>query len=134
MAITDTQQLVQQFFTHLTNRDLPRLLTLFDQEVDWYIPGNKDLVPWTGRRKSLDEVEQFFQQLWLGTQPLSAKVDHMLTDGNVCVITGEFSTRMLFTGKIVDSLFCIQITFIEGLIVRYRLLEDTFAVSEAMSR
>ena len=134
MAATDIQQLVQSFFTCLTERDLGKLLTLFDEEIDWYIPGNESAVPWTGRRNNLEEVKYFFQLLWQNTEPISAKVDHMVIDGSDSIITGEFSTKMLSTGKIVNSLFCIQITFKEGLITRYRLLEDSYAVSIAMSK
>lgn len=133
MVTKDTQQLVKQFLTCLNGRDLPGLMALFAEDIDWHIPGNEKLIPWIGQRTNLDEVRQFFQLLWLNTEPLSAKVDNMLIDGNVSIITGEFSTRMLATKKIVDSNFCIQITFKKRLIVRYRLLEDSYAVSEAMT-
>jgi ketosteroid isomerase-like protein len=132
METTNTQQLVQQFFTCLTQRNLIKLTALFAREIDWYIPGNETLVPWTGQRNKRSEIKQFFQLLWQNTEPVSAKVDHVVTDEHVSIITGEFSTKMLSTGKIVDSIFCIQITFKDGLITRYRLLEDSYAVSVAM--
>ncbi|WP_293312160.1 nuclear transport factor 2 family protein [Pedobacter sp. UBA5917] len=134
MTTTNTQLLVQQFLTCLTQRDITKLTALFDEEVDWYIPGNETLVPWTGRRNNRTEVQSFFQLLWQNTEPVSAKIDHILTDESVAIITGEFSTKMLATDKIVDSVFFIQITFKNGLITRYRLLEDSYAVSLAMSR
>lgn len=134
MTTTNTQLLVQQFLTCLTQRDITKLTTLFDEEVDWYIPGNESLVPWIGRRNSRTEVQSFFQLLWQNTEPVSAKIDHILIDESVAIITGEFSTKMLATDKIVDSVFFIQITFKNGLITRYRLLEDSYAVSLAMSR
>jgi hypothetical protein len=70
--------------------------------------------------------------LWENTQPLSAHIEAILVEGSYAVVTGEFSTKMLPTGKVVDSLFCIQLTVENNLIVRYRLLEDSYAVSVAL--
>lgn len=71
--------------------------------------------------------------LWNNTAPLSATIDRILFDGNNAVITGEFSTKMLRTDNTVNSLFCIQITVENNLIVRYRLIEDSHAVSVSLT-
>lgn len=125
--------LVQQFFKHLTSRDLPQLLSLFAEQVDWYIPGDADAAPWLGRRNNRAQVEDFYQLLWKNTQPLTADVELLLTNENSAVITGTFSTKMLATNKVVNSPFSIQITFTDGLITRYVLMEDSYAVHVAMS-
>ncbi|WP_183084531.1 hypothetical protein [Chryseobacterium sp. 7] len=50
------------------------------------------------------------------------------------MITGEFVTKMLETGHIAESLFCIQIRIQNNKIIRYRLLEDSLAVSKALDK
>lgn len=50
------------------------------------------------------------------------------------MITGEFVTKMLETGHIVESLFCIQMRIQNNKITRYRLLEDSLAVSKALEK
>lgn len=128
-----THQTLQNFLQHLTRRDLDKLVSLFSERVDWSIPGDEAKAPWLGKRRSREEVRQSYRMLWQHTEPLSATIDHIFTDGEHAVITGEFSTRMLPTGKVVDSPFCIRLTIKEGLITRYRLLEDSYAVSQALT-
>lgn len=133
MSTSDTQNIVQQFLQHLTQRSLPDLVSLFSDEVDWYIPGDQSKAPWLGRRSTRQDIATCYQMLWEHVEPLSASIDHIFIDGNDAAITGEFSSRMLQTGKTVDSPFCIRITIEDGLITRYRLLEDSFAVSVALT-
>lgn len=134
MATEHTQQLVQDFLRHLTNRDLDRLIHLFAEKVDWYIPGNEALAHWTGRRYSRQDVKHFYELLWSQTESLTAQIDLLLVEDNQVVITGEFSTRMLATDQLVHSLFCIRLSVKDGQIVWYRLLEDSYAVSESLQK
>ncbi len=123
---------VQLFFQFLSKRDLENLTALFAEEVDWYIPGNEELAPWLGKRTSRSQVREFYQLLWQNTEALSASVDKLMIDGDDAIISGTFSSRMLQTGKVVDSLFFIQLTRADGLIVKYQLLEDSYAVFIAL--
>ena len=128
-----TQRTLQLFLQYLTQRDGDNLVSFFSETVDWFIPGDEARAPWLGKRGSREEVRQFYHILWGHTEPLSATVDHIFTDGEEAVITGTFSTRMLPAGKVVDSPFSIHLTIKEGLITRYRLLEDSYAVSQALT-
>ncbi|MDJ1482580.1 nuclear transport factor 2 family protein [Cytophagaceae bacterium YF14B1] len=134
MAIEHTQQLVQDFLANLTNRNLDKLTLLFAEKLDWYIPGNETLAPWTGRRQTREDVKSFYELLWSQTEPLAVHMDLLLVEDNQAVITGEFSTRMLATDQIVHSLFCIRLSIKDDQIVWYRLLEDSYAVSQALQK
>lgn len=68
------------------------LLELFSEEVDWDIPGNKDVVA-----------------------------------------IGELSSRVKATGRLIETPFAFVFTIKEGKIVRYRMLEDSYAVAIAAS-
>jgi uncharacterized protein len=129
----NTQNIIQNFFKHLSERNLKELTNLFSDKVDWYIPGDKSKAPWLGIRSDKQEVSDFYKLLWKNTEPISVKVEKILVDSDTAVISGEFSTKMLQTGKIVDSLFFIQITIHNNLIARYRLLEDSLAVSVSLT-
>nr|WP_067058088.1 nuclear transport factor 2 family protein [Mucilaginibacter sp. L294] len=121
-----------KYFTALSERDLEKVIVLFADELDWFIPGNKTIAPWLGQRKTRSEVEDFFRLLWQKTEAISGVINHMATDDNVVIISGSFKTRMLDTGKIFDSLFFAEITVVDGLIVKYRLLEDSFGLVQAL--
>lgn len=126
---------MRDFVTHylqvLSSRDMHAIQNFFAEEVDWYIPGNEDLVSWIGIRSTKDEILDFFDDLWKQTQPLSARIDHILVDGDIAVVCGEFSSKILRSGKILNSIFSIQLTIENNLITRYRFLEDSYALSEA---
>ncbi|UTX48792.1 nuclear transport factor 2 family protein [Chryseobacterium sp. MA9] len=128
------QENIQQFLQFLSERNLTELINLFSDTVDWYIPGDEQKAPWLGERKNKQEISDFFELLWKNTEPVSAKIDHIFNDDENVVITGEFATKMLVTGNIVESLFCIQMRIHNDKIIRYRLLEDSLAVSKALDR
>ncbi|MEX0928698.1 MAG: nuclear transport factor 2 family protein [Balneolales bacterium] len=131
--IQQARDVAQQLIRYLGERNLDQLISLFNEKVDWFIPGNQALAPWTGKRETKQEVKAFFELLWINTETLSAEIDHVLAEGKVAIAAGSFSTRMLQTGNIVESPFSIYIEIEEGLITKYRLLEDSFAVSVALT-
>ena len=113
---TETQLVIENFLKFLSQRDLNKITTLFAEDVDWFIPGDENKAPWLGKRRKKNEVEQFYDVLWKNTEPVSANISNILIDGENAVITGEFSTKMLQTGKIVDSIFCIEFVVQNNLI------------------
>ena len=135
MASNQTEKIlavVQQYLQALGGRNLDDILAVMADEIDWYVPGDTSLAPWLGKRSVKADVKEFYELLWPATLPMSAAVEHIIADGEFAVVSGEFSTKMLATGKIVDSVFSIHITVTDGLITRYRLLEDSLAVAEAL--
>lgn len=130
--MNNTEIIIQKFLKHLSERELESLSALFSEDIDWYIPGDKEKAAWLGRRNSRQDVVDFYKLLWKNTEAISAEINNIYIDGASGVIAGKFSTKMLQTGKVVDSLFFIQMTVKDEEIVKYRLLEDSFAVSNAL--
>ncbi len=108
-------------------------MALFGERVDWFVPGDHTKASWIGARTTKAEVEEFFQMLWQNAEPLAVRIDDVFYETTRSVIAGEFSSKMKLTGKIVTSIFFIYITVSDGLITRYRLLEDSHSVSEAFT-
>jgi ketosteroid isomerase-like protein len=130
---TVAREIAVKYFTALGQRNLKNAVVLLADELDWFIPGNEKVAPWLGQRTTRAEVESFFSLLWQKTEAISGVINHMATDDNVVIVSGRFETRMLETGKILDSLFFAEITVVAGLIVKYRLLEDSFGLVQALS-
>lgn len=124
---------IQNYLGALGQRDLEKVLSFFSENVDWLVPGNEYVAPWLGKRNTKTEIKSFFELLWTNTEPLSAKIDCIFTEDNQAAVIGEFSSRMTKTGKIYDSSFSIYFTLENDLIVRYRLLEDSHALVQALS-
>ena len=128
----ETLQVVHTYLQALSARNLSLILSLFGEETDWYIPGDSEKAPWLGRRRTKSEIRAFFQLLWDNTIPMGANIDHIFVDGKRAVIAGDFRTGMLATDQICESLFFIHLTAENGLITRYRLLEDSLAVYQSL--
>src|SRR5687768_13879939 len=128
-----THAIIQQFLEFLTERNLEKLVDLFAEDVDWDIPGDQEKAAWLGKRTSKNDVREFYELLWSKTEPLSAEIERLLFEENYAVIIGHFETKMLQTGKIAASFFCIQMTLEKDLIKKYRLFEDSYAVSQSLS-
>jgi ketosteroid isomerase-like protein len=133
MTDTAVEAVVNRFLLALATRDLDTLVATFAPDVDWYIAGNENVAPWLGRRSSRAEVRAFFEMLWAAVEPVSFDLEHILYDGDHCVITGQLSARMVATGRPFDSMFSGHLTVSDGVISRYRVQEDSWALVVALT-
>ncbi|WNZ25804.1 nuclear transport factor 2 family protein [Leptolyngbya sp. NK1-12] len=130
--IDETRTIVKQYFDRIQSGAEPEAIAaLFSEDVDWHIPGNVDLVPWIGRRKGRVGVADFIRELREQDQPIQFEIHAIVVEGEKAVALGEFASRLKKTGNIIESEFAFEFTIQDGLIVRYRLFEDSFAVSKA---
>ncbi|MFD1769192.1 nuclear transport factor 2 family protein [Sphingobacterium suaedae] len=127
-----TGEFIKDFLKYMQERDLKNLMNLFAEDVDWEIPGDTERLKWLGLRKNKTDVELLFKQLWEETRPISAKIHKILSDQDEAIIKGEFITKMLRTNKDVNSIFFIHFKLQNMRIAEYTLLEDSYAVSEAV--
>ena len=58
--------------------------------------------------------------------------DIFVAGGERAVILGSLASRLRRTGRIIKTDFAIVLTITHGEIVRFRVLEDSVAVSEAV--
>jgi ketosteroid isomerase-like protein len=135
MATPDpaVEAVVNRFLGALGSRDLDALVACFSPAVDWFIAGNEAVAPWLGRKNGPDEVREFYEQLWAATEPVSFELEHLVYDGDHCVITGQLATRMTATGKVFDSMFSGHLTVTGDTISRYRVQEDSWGLVEALT-
>lgn len=127
------QHIFDRYYQALAERNLNEILDCFAPTVDWYIPGNETLAPWVGTRTSKEEIAAFYILLWQNTEPVAGEIFHSFTQGNTNLTAGRFSTKMLQTGRSYTSLFFTAITVENDKIVKYRLLEDTQGLVQALS-
>jgi ketosteroid isomerase-like protein len=127
-----TREIVQNFYQALANRELQKLTGFFAEQTDWDIPGDQELAPWLGKRENKRQIKAFFELLWQNTEPVTAQIEHILAEGDFAVATGYFSSKMLRSSQIYSSIFSAHFTIKNGQIVRYRFLEDSNGLVEAL--
>lgn len=132
-ATTATARVVARYLERLTGGASPdELAAMFAEDVDWHIAGDVDRVPWVGRREGRAGVAAFFHLFRQGVQVRRLDLERPLVRGELAIVLGTFESLLVESGRVVASEGAIVMTVRGGLIVRYRILEDSFAVSTAM--
>ncbi|MEO3975631.1 nuclear transport factor 2 family protein [Streptomyces sp. CAU 1734] len=128
-----TRDLVDAFFTRFGEGDLPALLDLFDDGVDFRVAGAPH-VPWTGDRTGRDEIAAFFASFGRHLTPaIEYVVATTVVDGDHAVVIGHNRFGVLATGRIFTNHFALHITAADGRITGYRMYEDSHAIAEAFA-
>ncbi|WP_394842612.1 nuclear transport factor 2 family protein [Pendulispora brunnea] len=128
-----TRSIVNRYFQAYRERQPPEAIAaLFSEDVDWNIPGDTARVPWIGRKKGRAGVADFVRGLRERIESLHFEVRSILVDGEHAVALGELASRVTSTGKVIESPFSFEFTVRDGLITKYLMLEDSFAVREAV--
>jgi hypothetical protein len=112
-------------------RDPAVIAAGFSDDVLVEIQGDEGALPWIGRRSGRSAVADFLRGVRTNTEPVRFDVTEILASDDRAVIVGELATRIKATGKMIESAFAIILTVKDGLIARFQMLEDSFAVSKA---
>jgi ketosteroid isomerase-like protein len=103
----------------------------FSEDVLFEIQGDEGAFPWIGRRRGRSAVADFLRGIRSKTEPVRFDITEVLASDARAVIVGELATRVTATGKLIESDIAIILTVKDGLIGRFQMLEDSFAVSRA---
>ncbi|ABB08536.1 nuclear transport factor 2 family protein [Burkholderia lata] len=114
-----------------TAADLAEIEDLISADVDWFVVGDREVVPWAGRWHGKSGVVQFYATLRAETVNERFDVKDVLAQGNRVVIIGALATRVKRTGKLIECEFVFDFTVENGLITRFRPFEDSEAVAKA---
>lgn len=130
-AEATTKSVVDEFVRRLSGRG-GSPVELFGESVDHYVPGSPT-VPWTGRRTTRREVQEFFSQLAAHLEPRNFSVRKSLIDGGDAVILGDFAYTVRANGKPFEGQFALHLSVEDSQIVRYHMYEDSYALAAALT-
>jgi uncharacterized protein len=130
-----TQSTLQELLGRLGQPEPDPVAELFAESVEWDVPGD-ELVPWTGARSTREEIAAYFKLLWsvLDTSQADTAVSHVFFDDADAVVLGVFTQTIRASGRRFATHVALHITVRDdGLITRFRLYEDSHAVSRAFA-
>jgi ketosteroid isomerase-like protein len=104
---------------------------LFSDNLDWEIAGDTGVLPWIGKKSGKSAILDFVTDSRAMMERISHQVRDILANDARAVILGTLASRLKSTGKIINTDFAIVLTVANGEIVRFQMLEDSFAVSQA---
>ncbi len=84
-------QLIRDGYEAFAQGDIPTVLKLFDEDIDWHVPGRS---PLSGDYHGHDGVMGFFtKSMELSNGTLKVKVDEVVADGDRVVVFSTVSAR-----------------------------------------
>jgi ketosteroid isomerase-like protein len=86
-------------------------------------------LPWIGQKTGRTAASDFFRDTRRLTQPVRFDVQAILAGNSRAVILGVLASRVLATGKIIETAFAFVLTISNLEITRFQMLEDSFTVS-----
>lgn len=132
MSQGDAIRAAQQFLGRMDSGAEPaEIAKLFSADLEMEIAGDAGALPWIGRTKGRGAMAAFVEDSRALIERLRFKVDEILAGDDRAVILGSLASKVKQTGRIVETSFAIVLTVANGEIVRFRILEDSFAVSQA---
>jgi ketosteroid isomerase-like protein len=127
-------QLVRQAYDAFSRADIEGVLTTLAANVEWFIPGPADIIPFAGARHGPQAVGEFFRVLAeTQTAERFEPLDFIASEDNV-VVLGVQRWRVNSTGTAYEDEWAHVFTIEDGKITRFREYHDTAAEAAAHRR
>ncbi len=128
--MADNIQVVKDGYASYQRGDIPSLLEMVTDDVQWYMPGPSE-VPAAGRRAGRDQVAEFFTKLNESDEVLAFEPRTYLADGDTVVVLGRYSARVKATGRTTDFEWVHVFSVRDGKIASWEQFYDTATAAEA---
>ncbi len=127
-----TLRLAQEFLRRMGSDAEPaEIAKLFSETLEWDIAGDAGVLPWIGHKSGRGAITDFIRDSRAMLERISFEVYDILASDKRAVILGSLASKLKRTGQIVTTDFAIILTISNDEIVRFQMLEDSFAVSQA---
>ncbi|CAM5784093.1 nuclear transport factor 2 family protein [Castellaniella caeni] len=132
MSVANNLNLTRIFLTKLDSTASPdEVALLFTEDLVWNVPGDAGALPWLGKKIGRAAVSSFIRDSRTLLARENLEIRDILASDERAVIVGELKSRVIRTGKPIETPFSIVLTFAGDKIATYTMLEDSFAVSRA---
>ena len=131
MNQNDTLRLAQEFLRRMGSDAEPaEIAKLFSETLEWDIAGDTGALPWIGHKSGKAAITDFVRDSRAMIERISFEVHDILASDNRAAIFGSLTSKLKRNGNVVTTDFAIVLTVANGEIVRFQMLEDSFAVSK----
>lgn len=125
--------IAKKLLTSLAEHKDPHVIgCMFAENLRFEIQGDTGVLPWVGEKTGRQSVIDFFREVPLLTETVKFEVEDIFGSAERAVIVGELATRIKSPGTVFKTQFAIILTISDGLIARYQMLEDSFALSRSV--
>jgi len=126
MNVRTNMDVVQQTYAAFGRGDIPALLSLLCDDVQWSSPGSS-VIPWAGTRHGHEGVLEFFSLIGETLEIVQFEPREFVSQGDTIVVLGYERSLVKPTGRTFEQEWAHVYTLRNGKIARVRLFEDTAA-------
>jgi uncharacterized protein len=130
MSEQENTRLVQQAYGYFLSGDIPTLLGLLSEDVEWLIPGPES-VPVTGNWLGREQVARFFQTLSDVLEARQFEPREFVAQDEKVVALGHYAWLAKSTGREWESDFVHVFTVRGETVTRFQEFTDTAAQADA---
>ncbi|WP_207264237.1 nuclear transport factor 2 family protein [Pseudomonas sp. GW101-3H06] len=124
-------EFAQNFLQKLGAGDSQALAHLFAEDARWEIAGDEGALPWLGKKTGREAIVDFVRDTAALITSESLNVHDILANEHRTLILGDLASVVKATGKRIETSFVLVLEVDDGLITSFRMLEDSFTVSQA---
>ena len=124
--------MVQQTYAAFGRGDIPALLSLLTDDVEWSLPG-PSVIPWAGTRHGHEGVAEFFSLIGETLEFEQFVPREFVTQGDTVVVLGYERSLVKPTGRTFEQEWAHVFKLMNGNITKGRFFEDTAAQVVAFS-
>lgn len=131
MAEQDNVRVTQDAYAAFQRGDIPGLLGILSDDIDWWTPGAPEQIPYAGRLSGHAAVGEFFARLAASEEITHFEPREFVAQGEKVVVTGNYRGRTRPAGREYDLDWLHVFTVRDGRIAAFREYIDTAALADA---
>ncbi|WP_303310432.1 nuclear transport factor 2 family protein [Hymenobacter sp. BT730] len=124
-------QTVQEGYSFFNKGDIPNLLTLFTDDIEFILPGAADTIPYAGVFRGKEQVTTFFTKLHDAIQYERFEPQDFIAQGQKVVALGYSKGQTRSNGQIFEEEWAHVFELRDGKISRFQSFTDTAALVQA---
>jgi uncharacterized protein len=128
MGVQENIQAVKDGYQAFSRRDIPGLLELLTEDVEWYHPGAYSL---SGTYHGRTGVAHFLQKIAQDFEILDLQTREFLADGDRVLVVGWERAKIKATNRTYEADWIHAFTLRNGKLTKFREYTDTQAIALA---
>ena len=119
-------EVIRQAYEAFGRGDVPAVLDLLADDVDWTLQG-PSVIPWAGPRRGREGVAEFFSLIGETLEFEQFEPREFVAQGDTVVVLGYERSLVKPTGRTFEHEWAHVYTLKDGKIAKARFIEDTAA-------
>lgn len=133
MSVESNVKLIQEGYEKFGSGDIPGLLSLFAEEIEWTVPLIEN-APFGGERRGVKAVGEFFEQLSGAEELTRFEPLEFIAQNNRVVVLGESAATVKETGRSYETDWVHVFTVIDGKVTEFTEFFDNAAATRAFQK